>query len=110
MFLLKENWSEDQKKAVWNKYAGAGAKYAHDVAGAWMCYDKYGDTSSETNEGWEIDHIVPKSMGGTDDISNLQPLQWYNNRAKSDNYPDFIYEITADGYYNVKRKQYFRIA
>ncbi|KUG25132.1 hypothetical protein ASZ90_005048 [hydrocarbon metagenome] len=35
--------------------------------------------------GWEIDHIIPLSLGGTDDIANLQPLHWENNRKKSDN-------------------------
>jgi 5-methylcytosine-specific restriction endonuclease McrA len=49
-----------------------------------MRYGEYGQTSKY---GWEIDHIKPVSKGGTDDLSNLQPLQWENNRRKGDNYP-----------------------
>ena len=29
--------------------------------------------------GWEIDHIKPKKDGGSDDLSNLRPLQWEAN-------------------------------
>ena len=31
-----------------------------------------------------LDHIVPKSKGGTNDIENLQFLSWFENRCKND--------------------------
>ena len=49
----------------------------------------YGDT---IQYGWEIDHIKPVSKGGTDDLSNLQPLYWENNRHKENNYPKWKFK------------------
>lgn len=59
--------------------------WRHDMCGQPMKYSDYGDTNSK--HGWEVDHIKPVSKGGTDDLSNLQSLQWDNNRTKSDTYP-----------------------
>ena len=55
-----------------------------DVCGALM---KKGLHGTESDMGWEIDHIVPESKGGGSTLSNLQPLQWRNNRHKSDKFP-----------------------
>jgi hypothetical protein len=75
-------------RAVWAKgqivYGYDPATWRKDACGAWMKFDRHGSTS---DYGWEIDHIKPVAAGGSDDLWNLQPLYWQNNRYKSDNYP-----------------------
>lgn len=75
--------------AVWEKGRVLGGHdpkvWRVDRCGALMKKTDYGMTNSQY--GWEVDHIMPVSRGGKDDISNLGPLQWENNRKKSDAYP-----------------------
>lgn len=83
------SFSEQEKSAVWRKATvipGYEPRiWRRDTCGASMKWSEYGNTTS--NFGWEIDHIKPVAAGGGDDLSNLQALQWANNRYKSDDWP-----------------------
>lgn len=81
-------FGQDKIAQVWIKAStrqGVDPKTTRfDCTGRQITYGEYGRL---TQTGWEIDHIKPVAKGGSDDLSNLQPLQWQVNRAKGDQYP-----------------------
>ena len=67
-------------KAVWEKAAsspGHGPMKA-DAFGSLMWEPAFGNVNSKL--GWEIRHLVPVETGGTDDLENLEAIQWENHR------------------------------
>ena len=65
--------------------------YRVDQCGALMKRSAYGVIGVY---GWEIDHKRPVSRGGSDELGNLQPLHWRNNRGKGDNFPRWYCTVT----------------
>ena len=76
---------KDAPDKVWKKAEMIGGadpkKYRQDPYGNKICKQAYGKKSQM---GWEIDHIKPKSKGGSDDIVNLQALKTKTNKYKGD--------------------------
>ncbi|MBN1282022.1 MAG: HNH endonuclease [Alphaproteobacteria bacterium] len=96
---IQKTWSEQEIKSVWN----SSSEYKKDKAGAWMKFSEYGNRNNK--EGWEIDHKKPISKYGSDNISNLQPLQWENNASKNNEYPIWTSVISSDGFNNIRKNQ-----
>lgn len=67
-------------QAVWEK---AESNPTHrplkiDAFGAVIWREAFGNINSKL--GWEIHHRLPVDQGGTDDLDNLEAVQWENHR------------------------------
>lgn len=81
-------------------------EWRKDYAGAWINFKQRGSG----DYGWDIDHQKPIEKGGSDNIDNLVPLHWENNRHKSDNYPQWeTCTSSSDGNKNIPKIQKWRV-
>jgi len=97
-------FSHEMLSKVWAKASPVGTNdpnlYRKDQCGAWIKWSEYGNRDSEY--GWEVDHITPVSERGSDELSNLRPLQWENNADRATgrlNCP-----VTASDIHNVRQR------
>lgn len=74
--VLRQIWSKATPINGWSP-----DEWRRDRNGNVIRWSEYGKT---TQYGWEVDHSVPKAQDGSDDISNLFPMRWRENREKSD--------------------------
>jgi hypothetical protein len=76
-------FTDEKIQAVWSKGRATTSNdpnvWRKDQCDAWIMRNQYGNRDS--NWGWKIDHINPD---GGDNLSNLRPLHWKNNLAKSE--------------------------
>lgn len=97
------DFSDLQIQSVWEKATVVDNNdpdlFRKDVCSAWICRSDYGNRDSEW--GWEIDHITPVSKGGSNNITNLQPLHWKNNAAKADGRIQCV--VISSGIRNIPR-------
>jgi hypothetical protein len=83
-----EEFDSATEQAVWEKGRAIQGfnpdSFRYDMCGAVMVRS---GINVFKPDGWEIDHIIPVARGGTDDLSNLQPLTVEHNRMKGNQHP-----------------------
>ena len=67
---------------VWQKARVVAGQYPGEIRvddlGNYIARSQHG---TMLPMGWEIDHLLPVALGGSDDLSNLRPLHWQANRS-----------------------------
>lgn len=93
---------EDIKLLVWKKARSVdgldNSMFRKDACGALIMWDKFGKNNPF---GWVIDHILPISLGGDDNLLNLRALHYKNNLSKASDYPSYTAVVKYDGRENV---------
>lgn len=103
------DYSKTQIDEAWNK-ATIVENYdpkiwRKDPCGAWINYEEYG---KQTDFGWNIDHIIPKTLFNGNDYDsssyNRRAMHWENNLKKSDDFPEYKCIITSDNNHNIRKE------
>lgn len=78
-----------------------------DSCGAFIVRTQYKNRNSDY--GWEIDHVYPKSKGGDDNLVNLRPIQWENNVKKGDSFPDYETSVIGQENANIRTEGHYTV-
>ena len=78
--MINMKITEQTAKQLFREKYPNGVGY--DFAGRKMSISNYGDSSKV---GWDVDHILPVSKGGTDAKENLQCTNVITNDNKANN-------------------------
>ena len=77
------NFTNSEPMEVWASISECrGLRTCVDPWGRKIDRYEYGQKSLN---GWSIDHVLPLSRGGSNELRNLQPLHWKSNKEKDDN-------------------------
>ncbi len=92
-------------KDFWEHEFGS-KEIAYDFSGLEVHKCAYGQSGSRF--GWNVDHILPKSRGGTDDFNNLQITHMNTNAERGNRLTFWLDDILINGKpcqvsYQVKR-------
>jgi hypothetical protein len=89
--------TEEKLSKVWDKATKVQdvnpAEWRQDYAGAWINFNQRGEEGGKF--GWEVDHVKPLKEKGSDELGNLLPLHWRNNREKGDKYPEWETAVSS---------------
>jgi len=92
-------------RKLWEHEFGS-SEIGYDFAGCEVRKGAYGQNGSRFN--WNIDHILPRSMGGTNDLNNLQITHIDNNAERGNRISFWLDDVPINGrsyqvLYQVKR-------
>ena len=82
---------EELKRAAWSRTSPVSQtqlnawEFRKDCLGNLVRFSDFGNRHSPF--GWELDFVVPKSLGGSSDPDNLQALHWRATAARGENVP-----------------------
>lgn len=105
------DYSEKQIEEAWNTARtidGLDARlWRLDPCDALIYRDCYGQ---ETRYGWNIDHIIPKTMFGDGNgydstPQNRRAMHWQNNASKANEFPQYMCATTRKGNVNVPYRE-----
>lgn len=79
----RKTFTIKEANSIWEKTFG-NVDVAPDFSGREIHKKDYGQAGSNSEYNWDIDHIYPHSLGGSDKHKNLLPCHITTNREKGD--------------------------